>query len=74
MDGPRGRGCRDSPSAASPARWPEDLTFRPFNETVKETLSFYNAQSEERKAQLRVGLSAEREAQVLAAWKAAQKA
>jgi len=46
------------------------LTFRPFADTVKETLAFYAAQSEERKAQLRAGLSADREAAVLAALKA----
>lgn len=46
------------------------LTFRPFADTVRETLAFYNQQPEERKAQLRAGISAEREAQVLAAWKA----
>jgi 2'-hydroxyisoflavone reductase len=46
------------------------LTFRPYADTVKETLAFYGQQTEERKAQLRAGLSAEREAAVLAAWKA----
>jgi 2'-hydroxyisoflavone reductase len=46
------------------------LTFRPYADTVKETLAFYAQQTEERKAQLRAGLSAEREAAVLAAWKA----
>lgn len=46
------------------------LTFRPFADTVKETLAFYQQQTEERKSQLRAGLSPEREAQVLAAWKA----
>ena len=45
-------------------------TFRPFADTVKETLAFYQQQTEERKSQLRAGLSPEREAQVLAAWKA----
>ena len=46
------------------------LTFRPFADTVRETLAFYNQQPEERKAKLRAGISAEREAQVLAAWRA----
>lgn len=46
------------------------LTFRPFADTVRETLAFYNQQPEDRKAQLRAGIGAEREAQVLAAWKA----
>ena len=49
------------------------LTFRPFADTVKETLAFYAQQTEERKAQLRAGLAADREAKVLAAWKAARK-
>ena len=48
----------------------QGLTFRPFADTVKETMAFYQQQTEERKAQLRAGLSAEREAQVLAAWQA----
>lgn len=47
----------------------QGLTFRPFADTVKATMAFYQQQSEERKAQLRAGLSAEREAQVLAAWR-----
>jgi 2'-hydroxyisoflavone reductase len=46
------------------------LTFRPFPDTVKATLAFYETQSEERKAQLRAGLPADREARVIAAWKA----
>ncbi len=46
------------------------LTFRPFADTVKATMDFYQQQTEERKAQLRAGLTAEREAAVLAAWKA----
>lgn len=49
------------------------LTFRPFADTVKETLAFYERQSDERKAQLRAGLSAEREAAVLAAWRARRR-
>ena len=48
----------------------QGLTFRPFADTVKATLAFYAEQTEERRAQLRAGLSAEREAQVLAAWQA----
>ncbi|MEZ5291235.1 MAG: twin-arginine translocation signal domain-containing protein [Vicinamibacterales bacterium] len=46
------------------------LTFRPFPDTVRETMAFYRQQSDERKAQLRAGLSEEREAAALAAWKA----
>jgi 2'-hydroxyisoflavone reductase len=46
------------------------LTFRPFADTVRETLAFYERQTDARKAQLRAGLTADREAAVLAAWKA----
>ncbi|MGD9902897.1 MAG: NAD-dependent epimerase/dehydratase family protein [Vicinamibacterales bacterium] len=46
------------------------LTFRPFADTVTATMAFYESQSEERKAQLRAGLAADREAAVLAAWQA----
>jgi 2'-hydroxyisoflavone reductase len=49
------------------------LTFRPFPDTVKATLAFYETQSEERKAQLRAGLAADREARVIAAWKIKDK-
>ncbi len=49
------------------------LTFRPFADTVKATMAFYEQQTDERKAQLRAGLTAEREARVLAAWKARQR-
>jgi 2'-hydroxyisoflavone reductase len=46
------------------------LTFRPFADTVKETLAFYERQPAARQAELRAGLAAEREAAVLAAWHA----
>jgi 2'-hydroxyisoflavone reductase len=46
------------------------LTFRALAETVKDTLAFYDQQSEERKAQLRAGIAEAREKEVLAAWKA----
>jgi 2'-hydroxyisoflavone reductase len=49
------------------------LTFRPFSDTVKETLAFYERQPEDRKARLRAGLPADREAAVLAAWKARRR-
>lgn len=48
----------------------QGLTFRPFADTVKATMAFYKEQTPERQAELRAGLKAEREAQVLAAWKA----
>jgi 2'-hydroxyisoflavone reductase len=46
------------------------LTHRPYADTVRETLAFYNQQPEARKAQLRAGLTSERETAALAAWKA----
>jgi 2'-hydroxyisoflavone reductase len=46
------------------------LTFRPLADTARDTLTFYRAQTPERQATLRAGLTAEREAEVLAAWKA----
>lgn len=48
----------------------QGLTFRPLADTVRATLAFYEQQTGERKAQLRAGLAADREAQVLAAWRA----
>ncbi len=48
----------------------QGLTFRIFEDTVKATMASYAGQSDERKAQLRAGLAADREADVLAAWKA----
>ena len=46
------------------------LTFRPLADTVRETLTFYDQQTEERKAQLRAGIAAAREQEVLTAWRA----
>jgi 2'-hydroxyisoflavone reductase len=46
------------------------LTFRPYPDTVRETLDFYHKQPAERQAQLRTGISAEHEKEVLAAWHA----
>jgi 2'-hydroxyisoflavone reductase len=45
------------------------LTFRPLAETARDTLAWFKAQSPERRARLKAGLSAEREAEALAAWK-----
>jgi 2'-hydroxyisoflavone reductase len=49
------------------------LTFRPLAVTAKDTLDFYNAEPEERKAKLRAGLEPAREKEVLAAWRAKNK-
>ncbi len=44
------------------------LTFRPLAETARDTLAWFKSQPAERQAKLRAGLTAEREAEVLAAW------
>lgn len=46
------------------------LTFRPLAVTARDTLDYYRAQPPERQEKLRAGISPEREAEVLAAWKA----
>jgi 2'-hydroxyisoflavone reductase len=46
------------------------LTFRPLAITARDTLAFWNALPPERRAQPRAGISAEREAAALAAWRA----
>jgi 2'-hydroxyisoflavone reductase len=46
------------------------LTFRPLAETARATLEFAEGRSAERKANLRAGIAADKEAQVLSAWKA----
>ena len=44
------------------------LTFRPFAQTARETLAWFQALPLERQTKLRAGLSPEREAEVLQAW------
>lgn len=44
------------------------LTFRLLSETARDTLAWFKAQSAERQAKLKAGMSPEREAEVLAAW------
>ncbi len=46
------------------------LTFRPLAVTARETLDYHFSRPPERQAELRAGISAEREAEVLAAWHA----
>ncbi|MBL8520948.1 MAG: epimerase [Betaproteobacteria bacterium] len=46
------------------------LTYRPLNTTVADTLTWWDSLSEERKAKPRAGLKPEREAELLAKWKA----
>ena len=46
------------------------LTFRSLAATARDTLDYYHAQPAERQEKLRAGISLEREAEVLAAWRA----
>jgi 2'-hydroxyisoflavone reductase len=46
------------------------LTYRPMAVTVLDTLEFHRSRPPERQAELRAGIAAEREVQVLAAWHA----
>ena len=45
------------------------LTFRPLTETARDTLSWFKSQPQDRQSKLRAGLTPEREAEVLAAWR-----
>ena len=45
------------------------LTFRPLAETARDTLAWYKSLPQDRQSKLRAGLTPEREAEVLAAWK-----
>jgi len=49
------------------------LTFRPLAVTTADTLEWWDTLPEERKAKLRAGLAADKEAKVLAAWHARDK-
>jgi 2'-hydroxyisoflavone reductase len=49
------------------------LTFRSIGDTTVATLEWFRKQPAERQAKLKAGLTAEREATVLAAWHAQQK-
>jgi len=45
------------------------LAFRPLAETARDTLAWFKSRPQERQSKLKAGLSPEREAQVLNAWK-----
>src|SRR5437762_2033616 len=45
------------------------LTFRPLAETARDTLAWFKSLPQDRQSKLRAGLTPEREAEVLAAWK-----
>ncbi len=49
------------------------LSFRPHVDTARDTIAWWNAQAEERRAKMKAGLTAEREKEVLAAWHAREK-
>lgn len=49
------------------------LTFRPLAVTARDTLDYYHAQPADRQEKLRAGITAEREEEVLAAWRARQR-
>ncbi|MGZ5133452.1 MAG: NAD-dependent epimerase/dehydratase family protein [Caldimonas sp.] len=49
------------------------LTFRPLPTTAADTLAWFRLQPADRQARLRAGLAPEREAELLAAWKAIAK-
>jgi 2'-hydroxyisoflavone reductase len=49
------------------------LTFRPYADTVRETIAFYKAQTPERQKALRAGIKPERGKEVLAAWHAKRR-
>ena len=47
----------------------KDLTFRPLAETARDTLTWFKSLPQDRQLKLRAGLTSEREAEVLTAWK-----
>jgi 2'-hydroxyisoflavone reductase len=49
------------------------LTFRTLADTTQATLAYHHARDAERRATLRAGITAEREAEVLAAWHASRR-
>ena len=49
------------------------LTFHSTIDTVKSTLDWFKTEPAEHQAKLKAGLAAERETEVLAAWKAKQQ-
>ncbi len=63
QDGMEGFGRFDCSKAIAAG-----LTFRPHEITARDTLAWHKTRPEERQANLRAGISAEREAEVLEAW------
>ncbi len=50
----------------------QGLRIRPLFDTVRDTLAWHLTRPEERRSKLRAGLTAEREAEVLKAWRASR--
>jgi 2'-hydroxyisoflavone reductase len=67
-NGSPGMGTIDSSKAQG-----NGLRFRPLEDTAQATLAWFQALPAERQANLRAGITAEREAEVLAAWKASKQ-
>ena len=67
VDGPMAGSYAWSPNRALAA----GLRIRPVMETIKDTLAWFYQLSSERQANLNAGLSAEREAELLRLWTAA---
>jgi len=63
-DGYEGFGSRDVSRAVA-----KGLTFRPLADTARDTLAWWTALPEDRRASMRAGLTAERETAALAAWR-----
>jgi len=68
--GPRMAGFMTGSVAAAMAK---GLTYRPLEVTARDTLAYHKSRPPERQANMRAGLKAEREAEVLAAWHATGK-
>jgi 2'-hydroxyisoflavone reductase len=49
------------------------LTFRPLGDTARDTLAWFKSLPQDRQSHLKAGLTPEREAEVLAAWKKQQR-
>jgi len=47
----------------------QGLTFRSLDETARDTLSWFKSRPQDRQAHMKAGITPEREAEVLAAWK-----
>jgi 2'-hydroxyisoflavone reductase len=66
MKGPEGGGSLTGMQASAD----QGLKARPLEATVRDTLAWHETRPAERKAALRAGLTPEKEAEILAAWKA----